>query len=257
MSDWNPELYLQFERERTQPVRDLVSRIELPNPARIIDLGCGPGNSTVVLKNRWPDASIVGLDRSPAMIAEARRACPDVEWVEGDAGADLSHLGLFDLVFANASLQWLPDHRRLLPRLFSLIRIGGALAVQIPKFADMPVAQALQEVARRPEYTSLFAGFDSGVQSLDESLYYDVLCGASRAIDLWVTLYYHVLKNHPAIIEWVKSTGMRPYLDRLPEDQRAAFTAQVLARIRKQYPAQCDDRVLSIFKRLFFVAYKT
>ena len=256
MSDWNPELYLKFERERTQPVKDLVARIELPDPARIIDLGSGPGNSTSVLRTRWPKASIMGLDRSPAMIAEARRTCPDLEWIQGDIGADLSHLGSFDLVFANASLQWLPDHRQLLPRLFGLVRRGGALAAQIPKFADMPVARVLQEVTQLPEYGARFTGFDAGWVASEASQYYDVLCGASRAIDLWLTHYHHVLDNHPAVIEFLKPAALRPYLDRLPEDHRAGFTAQVLARIQKQYPAQCDGRVLFIFKRLFLIAYK-
>src|SRR5436190_16415375 len=115
MPDWNPNLYLKFERERTQPVRDLVARIELQNAARILDIGCGPGNSTAVIKNRWPDSVVIGLDQSAAMLERAKKSGLEVQWVQGDADADLSHLGSFDLVVANASLHWLPDHGRLLP----------------------------------------------------------------------------------------------------------------------------------------------
>ena len=256
MSDWNPESYLKFERERTLPVHDLVARIEMANPARIIDLGCGPGNSTAVLKERWPAARIIGLDRSPAMIEKARKTRSDIEWVEGDAGADLSYLGSFDLVFANASLQWLPNHGELMPRLLQRANNGGALAVQIPKFEEMPIAAAIRESTNLPRYAGLFTGFESGLHSFGDADYYDALHGSSRAIDLWVTHYYHVLENQPAIIEWTKSTGMRPYLERLPENEREGFMAEVLKRAKRAYPAQRDGKVLFIFKRLFFIAYK-
>ena len=256
MPDWNPDLYLKFERERTQPARDLVARIELADPARILDLGCGPGNSTAVLKHRWPTASVIGLDKSSAMIEKARTSGLPVEWLEADAGSDLSHLGEFDLVMANASLQWLPDHGNLLPRLSQLVNSGGALAVQIPKFPDMPIARTITEASRLPQYAQLFAKFDSGMHYFGDRFYYDVLCPASRAVDVWVTHYYHVLPNHPAIIDWIKSTGMRPYLDHLPEDLRDGFMAEVLERVKPYYPAQNDGQVLFIFKRLFFIAYK-
>jgi trans-aconitate 2-methyltransferase len=255
MSDWNPELYLKFERERTQPVRDLVARIEIPNPARIIDIGCGPGNSTAVLRRRWPGAVILGLDNSPAMLEKARQAFPTIKWVEADAGADLSHLGRFDIVFANASLQWVPNHRELMPRLFRMLAAGGALAVQIPKFEEMPIASAIEEVTRLPEFSSHFSGFDSGLSHFENGLYYDALCSHSRVIELWVTHYHHVLANHEAIIEWTQSTGMRPYLDRVPEPRHREFKGRVLERVRQHYPARCDGKVLFIFKRFFLLAY--
>jgi trans-aconitate 2-methyltransferase len=254
--DWNPELYLKFERERTQPVRDLVARIELGDPRRILDLGCGPGNSTGVLKERWPAASVIGLDNSSAMIEKARTSGLAVEWLKADAGSDLSHLGKFDIVMANASLQWLPTHRELLPRLAQLLNSGGALAVQIPKFPDMPLARTIDEVTRLPRYAELFADFHSGMHYFGDGSYYDVLIPVCRTVELWVTHYYHVLANHPEIIEWVKSTGMRPYLDHLPENERDSFMAEVLERLKPLYPAQSDGRILFIFKRLFFIAYK-
>ena len=171
MPDWNPNLYLKFERERTQPVRDLVARIELPNPERILDLGCGPGNSTGVLKHRWPAAAIIGLDSSAAMIQKAKNSGLAVEWLMADAGSDLSRLGKFDVVVANASLQWLPAHEQLLTRLYQSVKTGGALAVQIPKFPDMPIAQSIAEVTRLPQYAALFAGFESGMHYFGDRFY--------------------------------------------------------------------------------------
>ena len=257
MADWNPESYLKFERERTQPVRDLVARIDLQAPARIIDLGCGPGNSTAVLKERWPTASVVGLDKSPTMIEKAKKTRADVEWLRGDAAADLSRLGMFDIVFANASLHWLPDHGTLIPRLFRMLKPGGVLAVQVPKFAEMPSAHAIVEATGLPEYAGFFKGFDPGLHSFDDSLYYEVLHRQAKCIELWLTYYYHVLENHEAIVEWIKSTGMRPYLDRLPSEKQDDFTRQVLAPIKALYPLQSDGKVLFLFKRFFFMAVRS
>jgi trans-aconitate 2-methyltransferase len=176
--------------------------------------------------------------------------------VQADIGADLSSLGAFDLVFANASLQWVPDHRNLLPRLFGLLNRGGALAAQIPRFLDMPIAQAIRDTANSPQYAAFFTGFEPGLHHCADEVYYDTLSRQSRALDLWATHYYHVLENHLAILDWIESTGMRPFLAQLPEDRREAFKAQVLGRVRNLYPAQSDGRPIFIFKRFFFVAYK-
>jgi len=256
MADWNPALYLRFERERTQPVRDLVARLEVREPSRILDIGCGPGNSTAVLKERWPKASVTGLDNSPAMLEKARRSRTDIEWLQADAGSDLSHLGTFDVVLANASLQWLPNHEALLPRLLSSVGPGGALAVQIPQFDLMPSAEAIRETTHQPEFASCFSGFTDGLHRLDDAAYYDVLAGSSRAVELWVTHYSHVMEDHAAIVEWMKSTALRPYLDRLPSTQLEPFLAAVVERLKLVYPTQRDGKVLFIFKRLFFIAYR-
>jgi trans-aconitate 2-methyltransferase len=256
MADWNPGLYLRFERERTQPVRDLVARLEVRQPSRVLDIGCGPGNSTAVLKDRWPEAAVTGLDNSRAMIEKARRSRADIEWLEADAASDLSHLGFFDVVLANASLQWLPDHQALLPRLFRSIVPGGALAVQIPQFDRMPSAQAIRETTRQAGFASFFTDFDDALHRLQDAAYYDVLSELSRAVDLWVTHYHHVMEDHAAIIEWMKSTALRPYLDQLPSIHQETFLAAVLSRLKDVYPTQRDGRVLFVFKRLFFIAYR-
>src|SRR5690349_12648159 len=144
----------------------------------------------------------------------------------------------------------------LLPRLLQLLNRGGALAVQIPEFPDMPIARTIVEVTTLPHYAECFAGFQSGMHYFGNRSYYDVLSPLSRAVELWVTHYYHVLAHHPAMIEWIRSTGMRPYLDHLPERERDGFMAEVLERLKRAYPAQTDGRVLFIFKRLFFIAYQ-
>jgi len=143
MSGWNPGQYLQFENERNKPILDLLGRVGLPCPARVIDIGCGPGNSTQFLAKRWPEAEIVGLDSSGAMLEAARKRLPALHWIECDASQDLSHLGRFDLVFSNAALQWMPDHERLIPGLFALLNPGGVLAAQMPHTNATPLPPVL------------------------------------------------------------------------------------------------------------------
>ena len=150
MPTWNADQYLQFAEERTRPCRDLVARIALEHPRRIIDLGCGPGNSTRVIAARWPDARIAGLDSSPAMIEKARTECPSCDWIADDierwtGGADEP----YDLVFSNAALQWVPDHPRLFPKLLQRVAAGGALAVQMPGNWDSTAHNIMRNIAAR------------------------------------------------------------------------------------------------------------
>jgi trans-aconitate 2-methyltransferase len=255
VSGWNPDLYLKFEKERTQPVKDLIFRIEKENPARIIDIGCGPGNSTIQLKKRWPDAFILGIDSSTEMIDRAKRDYPQLEWRVYDANNDLSPLGKFDLVFSNAAIQWMPNHKELLKRFFGILNDNGVLAVQIPNVTYMPVHLAVQETAKG-RWSDYFAGIDDGLEYHELTFYYDALCSLARCVDLWETHYHHVLPGHEAIIEWYSSTGMRPYLEKLTGEEKQRFLQSVLAKIREGYKVQEDGKVLFPFRRLFFVAYK-
>lgn len=257
MADWNPQLYLKFKKERTLPVYDLIAKIEQEAPRRILDIGCGPGNSTAALVNRFPGAQVTGLDYSPAMIERAKNECPTASFIVGDAGSDLSGLGSFDLVFANAWLQWMPDHEGLLQRLFVLLNQGGAMAIQIPQFDRMPIDYVIDKVAASPDFADFFAGFESGMHFLPDGAYYDVLSISSSDVYMWATEYFHVMEDHSAIIEWISSTGMKPYIERLPEELRGAFISKVLEEIKMVYPSQKDGRVLFPFKRLFFISYKT
>jgi len=254
MSDWNPELYLKFQKERTQPVYDLISRMEIENPKRILDIGCGPGNSTIVLKDRWPEAQVIGLDYSEAMIEKSKKDYPDIRFIVGDANRDLSYLGDFDIVFANASLQWLPHHETLIPRLFNMVNPNGIFAAQIPQFDKMPIAHIIEDVAASPKWASHFVDFKTGMTFYSDGSYYDFVFDKSSCISMWATEYYHVMNSHHNIIDMIKSTGMKPYLDKLPKELVSDFLDSVLHGLKAAYPSQNDNRVLFPFKRFFMVA---
>ena len=149
MSDWNPKQYLKFEAQRTQPSLDLAMRLRRYAPKSILDLGCGPGNSTAVLREVFPDAALCGLDSSQNMIDKARAAHPALSFRLGDVQA---LEGTYDLLFSNACLQWLPDHRRLLPHLMHSLNDGGVLAVQIPMNPDEPLFRIIRQTAADPKW---------------------------------------------------------------------------------------------------------
>lgn len=256
MSDWNPELYLKFEKERTQPVNDLISRIEIKYPKRILDIGCGPGNSTAALKKRWPDAEIIGIDLSEAMIEKAKKDYPDIRFEVSDAAGDLSGLGSFDIVFSNAALQWMPSHEKLISRLLEMVRAGGAFAAQIPKYDIMPIASLIDNVALSPDWKQYFADFKTGFEFHPDECYYDFLSSKSSEISLWATKYYHVMCSHENIIEMISSTGIKPYIERLPEEKHSEFLSEVLENLKTTYPSQIDGRVLFPFERFFVIAYR-
>lgn len=256
MSDWKPGLYLKFEKQRTQPSIDLASRIDITAPRRIIDIGCGPGNSTSVLKGRWPGAAITGLDSSPAMIAQAGETDKDITWVCADASGDLGALGRFNIVFSNAAIQWMPDHEKLLPSLFSLLENGGVLAVQAPNTTDMPIHIALQSLVQRGSWQTKL-GSVSTHSTYAAPYYYDILSALTADIDLWETHYHHVMDSHNALVQWYSSTGLRPYLNALEnESDKAAFLADFEDALKHAYPAQSDAHVLFPFVRIFFMAKK-
>lgn len=267
MGKWDPDSYLRFEQERTQPSYDLVSRIVGLDPATVIDIGCGPGNSTRVLRERWPNAWIAGLDNSPEMIEKARQAYPQGAWILADAatwqgGGGCNHPEgrtrpqRYDLVFSNAALQWVPDHERMLCSLFGLLEPRGALAVQVPANNHSPLYRAVARVSRRVEWRDWTAGCEELLTYHPAGFYYDQLTALSRQVYVWQTTYYHVMADHGGMLDWYASTGMRCHLERLPGDaERKAFRAQVLEECRADYPQQRDGQILFPFRRLFFVAY--
>ena len=206
MSDWNPSLYLHFAAERSRPAVELLARVPLENVEYVADLGCGPGNSTALLQQRWPAARITGIDSSPAMVAEARSALPDCLFVEADIRNWQPEQAL-DLIFANASLQWLPDHYELFPHLVSLLSPLGVLAVQMPDNWLEPTHVLMREVAWEQNYPDRGREPLAGVHA-----YYDILSEAGCEVDIWRTTYYHQMPSHQAIINWVTATGLRPWL---------------------------------------------
>jgi trans-aconitate 2-methyltransferase len=254
-SDWNPALYDRFADERERPSRDLLARVPLTKPAFVVDLGCGSGLSTAPLVERFPDARVLGIDTSPAMLDKARVAVTGAEFALGDV-ATWTPDAPVDLLFANAVLQWLPHHERLLPRLVSLLTPGGVLAVQAPDNLDQPSHRGMREAAHMgPWQAKLTAaeGARTQLPTLQET--YDLL-GDCRLIDLWTTTYQHVMDSHDAIIDWFRSTGLRPFLDPLDETERAGFLACYRERLVETYPLQRDGKVLLAFPRRFMVVVR-
>jgi trans-aconitate 2-methyltransferase len=256
MAAWDPAQYLRFERERTQPCRDLVARIELTDPKRIVDLGCGPGNSTAVLRARWPKAEVVGVDRSTEMLANARRSDPTVRWVEADASTWAPDEPV-DLLFSNAALQWLPDHDHLFPRLMRLVAPGGAFAVQMPANTDEPYQLAAARLSASAAWSPFLQNLDLDFETDPPQFYFDHLAPTARRVDLWDTRYVHVLASPDDVVEWIVGTGLRPVLAALPDEaHRERFLTEYRAEIRRVYPAHSGGRVLFPFLRRFFVAYR-
>jgi trans-aconitate 2-methyltransferase len=251
---WNVVQYQRFEAERTQPVRDLVARILLDPIHAVIDLGCGPGNSTKVLRDRWPEADITGLDNSPEMIDTARKTQPKGHWLLGDISEWAETGERVDLVFSNAALQWVPNHATLFPRL--LARSSGAFAVQMPANFSGPAHELMREMALSPVWRESFPQLPQWHVRKPE-FYYDLLAPLSSRLDLWETEYTHMMPDAEAIVEWFKGTGLRPYLDALGSgEDRERFTTEYMVGIRERYKPRPDGRVLFPFRRTFLVAYK-
>jgi len=252
--DWDAAQYLRFEDERTRPPADLLARVPLNAPKRCIDLGCGPGNSTELVAQRFPEALTEGLDSSPDMLEKARKRLPALSFVLGDVNSWSDAAG-YDLIFANAVLQWLPDHEGLFPRLARSLKPGGCLAVQMPNNLSEPSHVAMREVAAEGPWAERIADAKaerSAIGSFGD--YRRWLIEAGCRVDIWQTTYVHALSGLDAIAEWFKSTGLKPYLDRLAGEEREAFIARYLERIAPAYPLESDGKVLLRFPRLFIVA---
>ena len=255
-SDWNPQLYLKFKNERTQPSIDLVYRININNPEKIIDIGCGPGNSTQILCQRWPDSCVTGLDNSHAMIEKAKTDYPEQKWILSDTD-NLDQKIKYDVVFSNAAIQWIPEHEKLIPSLFNITKKNGAMAIQLPKFRDMPIGKSIEQISAKSRWNCYTSEADDLFTYHDYSFYYELLAEHSVKIDMWETSYIHTLDSQEAILEWIRSTALKPYLDCLENnDMKHEFEEDVLDEIKKNYPLQKKGKVLFPFKRLFFVAYK-
>lgn len=256
MADWNSVQYLKFKAQRTQPASDLAARIDI-NPLEIIDIGCGPGNSTRVVKDRFPNARAIGADSSENMLETARRDNPDCEFIQLDAGGDLSEFsGKFDLVFSNACIQWIPNHSALLPNLFSMLKSGGELAVQVPVNFDEPIHQIIGRVSASGKWREKFTN-PRIFHTLTEGEYFDILSDLTSDFEMWKTIYFHRMPSYDSIIEWYKSTGLKPYLDVVSDAEKEDFTNDVKQEVEKAYPTQKNGEIIFRFPRLFFIAKRS
>lgn len=254
MFGWDPETYERFLKERTQPSIDLAAKIPLSEPKSIIDIGCGPGNSTRVLKERFPNARVIGADSSAEMVAKAREG--GGEFIQLDASRELRTLGeKFDVVFSNACIQWVPDHPVLLRNMMNLLNEGGVLAVQTPMNYEEPIHQIISRLVQSEKWRGKF---DSPriFYNLKPSEYFDILAEIASDFTMWHTIYCHRMPSHDSIIDWYKGTGLRPYLAALSETDAAEFEAEVYGEVVKEYPVQKNGEIIFRFPRFFFIATK-
>ena len=251
---WSAAQYLKFENERTRPVRDLVARIPLVHVETAADIGCGPGNSTEVLRERYSSARIIGLDSSPDMIQAARKRLPDTTFEVADIREWLPKAPL-DVILANAVFQWIPDHETLFPTLIAKLKPGGALAAQMPDNLDEPSHRLMSEVASDGPWAAKLK--DAAGARTERHLadwYFRLARPHAPHVDIWRTTYFHPLAGAHAVVEWLKGTGLRPFLDPLDASERQAFLALYEGKIAKAHPAEPDGTVLLPFPRLFVVA---
>jgi trans-aconitate 2-methyltransferase len=253
---WNPERYLSFGDQRTRPALDLLARVPLMDATLIADLGCGPGNSTALLAERWPEAAIVGVDSSPEMLAKARASGVRATWLQADIAAWAPDRPL-DLIYSNAALHWLGDHALLLPRLLSQLRAEGVLAVQMPRNFAAPSHTLLRATAANGPWAGRLAGILDERRVAAPEWYYDLLAPLAQGLDIWETEYLHVLEGDDPVLNWTRGTALRPLMQALDAEQFAAFEAAYAARLRTAYPRRADGRTPFPFRRLFIVAQRS
>jgi trans-aconitate 2-methyltransferase len=250
MPTWDDAQYLKFADARTRPAAELLARVPAEAPARVVDLGCGPGNSTELLVARWPDAQITGVDNSEAMLARARETLPKQRF-------ELSDLRTFradapvDVTFANASLHWVPEHAQVLPALLDALAPHGSLAFQMPNNYQEPSHRLMREVILK--YVPDLSVVQTHPPIESAAFYYDLLAPRAKHVDIWQTRYEQVVPDAAAIVEWFKGTGLRPYLEAIEPEQRKAFEREYESEIARAYPERSDGRRLFSFPRLFIV----
>ena len=256
---WDPVQYGLFAGERARPFAELLARVRAEQPAHVVDLGCGDGVLTATLLDRWPGASVVGVDSSPAMLAQASaRAVPGrLSFQPGTIEEWLPELPV-DVLVSNAALHWLPGHPTLLRRLLAAVAPAGWLAVQMPANHNAPTHTELASLCRSPRWgdrLGVYGRRDSPV--LDPAAYLALLVGSSQVIDVWETTYLHVLTGSDPVLEWVRGTALRPVLAALAGDQAAEadFLAEYGERLRAAYPVTPHGTVLP-FRRIFVVAQR-
>ena len=249
---WEPERYLQFADERLRPAQDLLARIPLPAPARVVDLGCGPGNVTKLIAGRWPQAQITGVDSSEAMLERARLALLEARFELADIG-QWTPADAPDLIFSNAALHWLPEHPALFPRLLGQLAPGGVLAVQMPGNFDAPSHRLIRDLAATPAWAEALAGARMGAV-LGMPDYYRILAPHCRRLSLWESIYWQSLSGPAPVLDWLRGTTLLPYLALLTAEAQAQFLAELAPQLAEAYPSNAAGTTLFPFRRIFLVA---
>jgi trans-aconitate 2-methyltransferase len=256
MEDWSARQYLKFEDERTRPPRDLLAQVPLERPRLVVDLGCGPGNSTELLVARYPQSEVIGLDSSPDMLRKARERLPRLKFIDADIAAWSPPPGT-DLLFSNAVMQWLPDHAAVLRRLLEALAPGGVLAVQMPDNTREPALVFQGEVGRSGPWADraeIKAALRPDLPTVEQ--YYDLFMPVCSHIDIWHSAYNHVMASPQAIVEWFKGSSLQPFLSPLDAPAREKFLAAYAQKIAGAYKPRVDGKVLLKFPRLFIVAVR-
>jgi trans-aconitate 2-methyltransferase len=251
---WDPTSYLTYADERGRPFLDLLARVGADRPREVVDLGCGPGNLTGLLAERWPDAHVLGLDASPEMVARARERGQRVDYEVADLRAWRPERPV-DVLVSNATLQWVPGHLELLAGLVSGVADGGWFAFQVPGNFGEPSHTLRAELAAEAPYAEHTADVDHPA-SHDPATYYDALAATGAGLEVWETTYTHVLRGPDPVFTWVAATGARPTLQALPDELRPAFEAEFKRRLAAAYPVRADGTVLLPFRRVFAVAHR-
>lgn len=253
---WNADQYLKFSDHRLRPALDLLARVPLVAPRTAVDLGCGAGNVTARIRDRWPSVDLTGLDSSAEMLAQARKDFPAIRWIAGDIAAWTPPKPV-DLLFSNAAIHWLPDHAHLLAGLMGQVAEGGALAVQIPASFGLAAHRLMDETARSGPWAERLAPRVRPWPVAEPSDYYAWLAPHARHVDVWETTYVQALAGEDPIVEWMKGTALRPFLQACADDaERAAFLAAYRARAAEAHPKRPDGVTLMPFRRIFMVALR-
>ena len=257
MTVWDPQQYLKFAGPRLQPAVDLLARVPLEAPSLIYDLGCGAGGVTNLLRARWPDATIIGVDRSPDMLARARTDFADAanDWQEGDI-ADWRPDSPPDLIFSNAALNWLDDHATLIPRSVRDLAPGGVLAIQMPHNGSAPSHTCITATMEGQPWQPTLAALHRADPVADVGAYFDMLAPVAPEVTIWETEYLHILEGTDPVLEWTRGSVLKPLLDALTGPERAEFLEAYTSCLASAYPRRPDGRTLFPFRRLFIVAPK-
>jgi|688.fasta_scaffold325146_2 trans-aconitate 2-methyltransferase len=255
MAKWDPAQYERYKTYRDRPALDLL--VQIPQdlePDEIWDLGCGTGEHAALLARRHPGAKVYGLDSSPDMLVDARARTAPVTWIE-DSIANFAPKSAPDLIFTNSALQWLPDHANLFPRLVSTLAPGGVFACQVPQSHNTLWHQQLRDTAAEAPWADRLQGLDTVQPVASPEAYHDWLTPLAE-VDIWSTVYLHVLTGEDPVVDWMKGTGLRPYLTALADDPatRDAFLASYSAKVARDFPMRADGSTLFPFPRLFIIA---